>query len=158
MACLLTPHVLLLVTWLSTYSLSVDPLLILFYYTNTHDTRCCQVKELGLLGFDCECLAEDLQRLFDIYWYLSTPTSSLPPDNKWPIQYSALYNMEDPAYTSVNYTQHSNIFFAVSLWLRVCELIKWCSQCGMWYLKGGWWYSTAGWYVIHCSYCELRLL
>ena len=73
------------------------------------------MKELGLLGMDCECLALDLQRLFNVYWDLSIPGSSLPPKDKWPIQYSALYNMAKPAHTLVNYTMPTEIFFAVSL-------------------------------------------
>ena len=73
-----------------------------------------QVKELGLLGVDCECLAQDLQRLFDIYWYLSTPGNSLPEEGAWPDQYTALYNMSSPALLTINKTLSSSAFLAVS--------------------------------------------
>jgi hypothetical protein len=55
-----------------------------------------QVKELGLLGMNCECLAQDAQKLFDVYWYLSSPGSPVVP-NPWPSQFAPLFNMESPA-------------------------------------------------------------
>ena len=40
-----------------------------------------QVKELGILGINCPAIGEDLQKMFDIYWYLtSNPVpASFPP-------------------------------------------------------------------------------
>ena len=72
------------------------------------------MKELGLLGVDCEVLAQDFQRLFDIYWYLSTPGTSLPPGGVWPDQYTAQYNMSNPAAISINNSLSSSAFLAVS--------------------------------------------
>ncbi len=71
-----------------------------------------QVKELGLLGMDCECLAQDSQRLFDIYWYLSSPGAVIP--SSWPSDYTALYNIEEPASISVNGSAPVDIYWAVS--------------------------------------------
>ena len=59
-----------------------------------------QVKEMGLVGMDCECLAQDAQRLFEIYWYLSGP-GAVVPDN-WPSSYTAIFNMENPANININ--------------------------------------------------------
>jgi phospholipase D3/4 len=73
-----------------------------------------QVKELGLLGMNCESLALDLQRLFDVYWYLSTPGNSLPPPGTWPQEFSALHNMTTPAVLSINDSQPASAFLAVS--------------------------------------------
>ena len=63
---------------------------------------------------DCECLAQDFQRLFNVYWYLSTPGNSLPPKGMWPDEYTALYDMSNPAILSINKTLSSSIFLAVS--------------------------------------------
>jgi len=73
-----------------------------------------KVKELGLLGMNCDCLAWDLQRLFDVYWYLSTPRNQLPPVGHWPDQFTALYNIQNPAHTFVNSTLRTYVYFAVS--------------------------------------------
>ena len=54
------------------------------------------MKELGLLGMNCECLAQDAQRLFDVYWYLSSPGDPIIPD-PWPSQFVPQFNMESPA-------------------------------------------------------------
>lgn len=53
------------------------------------------MKEFGLLGMDCECLAQDAQRLFDVYWYLSSPGASIP--DPWPPQFAAMFNKDSPA-------------------------------------------------------------
>ncbi|XP_064402849.1 5'-3' exonuclease PLD3-like isoform X2 [Halichondria panicea] len=71
-----------------------------------------QVKELGLLGIDCECLAQDAQKLFNIYWYLSSPGAVIPPT--WSADYTAMFNMEDPASISINNTAPVDIYWASS--------------------------------------------
>ncbi len=70
------------------------------------------MKELGLLGMDCECLAQDAQKLFNIYWYLSSPGAVIPPT--WSADYTAMFNMEDPASISINNTAPVDIYWAVS--------------------------------------------
>ena len=37
-----------------------------------------QVKELGLLAFDCPILVQDAAKLFEVYWQLSKPGAKLP--------------------------------------------------------------------------------
>ena len=73
-----------------------------------------QVKEIGLLGMNCECLAQDVQRIFDVYWFLSTPGNTLPPKDSWPDSFTALYNMSNPALLTVNQSLQSTGFWAVS--------------------------------------------
>ena len=70
-----------------------------------------QVKELGLLGTNCECLAQDAQRLFDVYWYLSTPGTTIP--SKWPPQFGALFSMDSPAKLDIGANQ-GTAFWSVS--------------------------------------------
>ena len=82
-----------------------------------------QVKELGLLGMDCECLAQDFQKLFDVYWYLATPGNTLPSKGKWPDQFTALYNMDKPVTLTVNTSAPSSAFLAVSL-INVFSIIS----------------------------------
>lgn len=72
------------------------------------------MKELGLFGMNCECLAQDLQKLFDVYWYLSTPGNALPAEGKWPGQFAAQYNMTLPAVVTINESLASLAFLAVS--------------------------------------------
>ena len=70
-----------------------------------------QVKELGVLGVDCECLAMDAQKLFDVYWYLSLPGASIP--HRWPVQFSAMFNATNPLQLTIEKTP-SQIYWAVS--------------------------------------------
>jgi phospholipase D3/4 len=70
-----------------------------------------QVKELGVMGTDCQCLAQDAEKLFEIYWYLATPTSHIPCP--WPPQYNAMFNLPHPAFISLNNTPAS-VFWSVS--------------------------------------------
>ena len=71
-----------------------------------------QVKEMGLLGMNCECLAGDAQKLFDVYWYLSSPGAHIP--NPWPSQFTADTSLSHPATVSINGTP-AVAFWAVSL-------------------------------------------
>ena len=71
-----------------------------------------QVKEIGLLGVDCECLAEDAQRIFDVYWYLSTSGASIP--DQWPPQFTAMFSMDSPAKVNIGANQ-GTVFWSVSM-------------------------------------------
>ena len=48
------------------------------------------MKELGALVTDCPCLAEDVSKLFDVYWSVGDK-SSLPV--KWPEKYATDIDM-----------------------------------------------------------------
>ena len=61
-----------------------------------------QVKELGVLGMDCECLAQDADQLFAVYWNLSTPDAHIP--HPWPPSYDAMFNLSHPADIKINGT------------------------------------------------------
>uniref|UniRef100_G3VES0 5'-3' exonuclease PLD3 n=1 Tax=Sarcophilus harrisii TaxID=9305 RepID=G3VES0_SARHA len=45
-----------------------------------------QVKELGVVVYNCSCLAQDLAKVFEAYWYLGQPDSSIP--SPWPDNYT----------------------------------------------------------------------
>jgi len=52
-----------------------------------------QVKEVGVLVTDCPCLAEDMEKIWSVYWALGGATS-LP--STWPTELSTLYNANNP--------------------------------------------------------------
>jgi uncharacterized protein YrrD len=52
-----------------------------------------QVKELGLLTTNCSCPANDMSKIFDIYWMLATPSSQIP--THWPDSLDTEYNAGD---------------------------------------------------------------
>ncbi|XP_061089890.1 5'-3' exonuclease PLD3 [Conger conger] len=60
-----------------------------------------QVKEVGVSVGNCSCLAQDVSRVFGVYWYMgSSEGSSLPP--YWPASYSALSSSEHPLNLNLN--------------------------------------------------------
>ncbi|XP_077104603.1 5'-3' exonuclease PLD3 [Siphateles boraxobius] len=63
-----------------------------------------QVKELGAVVYDCGCLAEDLGKIFEAYWYLNQ-TKTVPAH--WPSKYSTQYNKDTPMQLSLNGTDAS---------------------------------------------------
>uniref|UniRef100_A0A8C2AKJ2 5'-3' exonuclease PLD3 n=2 Tax=Cyprinus carpio TaxID=7962 RepID=A0A8C2AKJ2_CYPCA len=63
-----------------------------------------QVKELGAVVYDCSCLANDLGKIFEAYWYLNQ-TETVPAH--WPQKYSTLYNKDTPMQLSLNGTDTS---------------------------------------------------
>ncbi|KAJ8308717.1 hypothetical protein KUTeg_013591 [Tegillarca granosa] len=58
-----------------------------------------QVKELGALITNCSCMAQDMGKLFDAYWYLGTNTSSIP--SQWPPTYNT--NINNNSTMKINY-------------------------------------------------------
>ncbi|XP_051580507.1 5'-3' exonuclease PLD3-like isoform X1 [Myxocyprinus asiaticus] len=63
-----------------------------------------QVKELGAVVYDCSCLADDLGKIFEAYWYLNQ-TKTVP--SHWPSKYTTLYNKDTPMQLSLNGTDAS---------------------------------------------------
>lgn len=53
-----------------------------------------QVKELGVVVYNCSSLAEDLQKIFMSYWDMGLSNSSLP--EPWPSQYDTAINKQRP--------------------------------------------------------------
>nr|XP_023668015.1 phospholipase D3 isoform X2 [Paramormyrops kingsleyae] len=61
-----------------------------------------QVKELGVAVYNCSCLAEDLGKIFEAYWYLGQAGKSIP--SHWPDSYSTSYNKTSPLELPLNGT------------------------------------------------------
>ncbi|XP_063287143.1 5'-3' exonuclease PLD3 [Pelobates fuscus] len=61
-----------------------------------------QVKELGSAVYNCSCLAQDLQKIFEVYWALGLPNATIP--SQWPANYSTTYNKETPMEVALNDT------------------------------------------------------
>ncbi|KAM9777702.1 5'-3' exonuclease PLD4 [Neosynchiropus ocellatus] len=53
-----------------------------------------QVKELGVVIFNCSSLAQDFQKVFMSYWTVGLDNSSLP--QPWPPEYDTDFNREHP--------------------------------------------------------------
>ncbi|XP_040915972.1 5'-3' exonuclease PLD4 [Toxotes jaculatrix] len=53
-----------------------------------------QVKELGVVIYNCSSLAKDLQKIFQSYWEMGQPNSSLPLP--WPSKYNTDINKHHP--------------------------------------------------------------
>ncbi|XP_035450354.2 5'-3' exonuclease PLD3 isoform X1 [Spodoptera frugiperda] len=62
-----------------------------------------QVKELGIVAFNCSCLADDLGKVFDVYWSLGTPDAVVP--DSWPSELNTDINMDHPI--NISDAQHS---------------------------------------------------
>ncbi|KAF7699209.1 5'-3' exonuclease PLD3 [Silurus meridionalis] len=69
-----------------------------------------QVKELGAVIYDCKCLAEDLEKIFEAYWFLGD--SKIIP-SPWPSQYTTAYNKDTPMQLAINGTD-SGVYLSSS--------------------------------------------
>uniref|UniRef100_A0A1A8AJ15 5'-3' exonuclease PLD3 n=1 Tax=Nothobranchius furzeri TaxID=105023 RepID=A0A1A8AJ15_NOTFU len=63
-----------------------------------------QVKELGAVVYNCSCLAADLEKIFEAYWYLGGAQSIPSP---WPSRFSTAFNKETPLQLPLNNTPAS---------------------------------------------------
>ncbi|KAM4567096.1 5'-3' exonuclease PLD3 [Odontesthes bonariensis] len=69
-----------------------------------------QVKELGAVVYNCSCLAEDLGKIFEAYWFLGESKSIPSP---WPSSFSTLYNKDTPLQLPLNNTP-SDVYLSSS--------------------------------------------
>ncbi|XP_069390319.1 5'-3' exonuclease PLD3 isoform X2 [Paralichthys olivaceus] len=69
-----------------------------------------QVKELGAVVYNCSCLAADLSKIFEAYWFLGESQSIPSP---WPISFSTLYNKDTPLQLPLNNTP-SDVYLSSS--------------------------------------------
>ena len=53
-----------------------------------------QVKEMGVVVFDCPTFAEDMGKIFDVYWDLGEEGKKVP--DTWPSSLSTHINSENP--------------------------------------------------------------
>jgi len=53
-----------------------------------------EVKELGIVLYECPCLVADVTRIFESNWMLATEDSKIP--KHWPSQYWTRYNKNKP--------------------------------------------------------------
>ncbi|XP_075230962.1 5'-3' exonuclease PLD3-like isoform X2 [Lycorma delicatula] len=58
-----------------------------------------QVKELGIYVQNCSCLAEDVAKIFDVYWYLGDK-EKIP--SHWPRNFTTRFNMYTPMKLYIN--------------------------------------------------------
>jgi len=61
-----------------------------------------QVKEVGAAVYDCPCLAEDMSKIFQVYWDMGEDNATIPP--QWPSEYETQFNHIDPMRLSLNAT------------------------------------------------------
>lgn len=59
-----------------------------------------QVKELGVVIYNCSSLAKDLHKIFQSYWVMGHANSSLP--EPWPAMYDAAFNQQRPLLVKVD--------------------------------------------------------
>lgn len=69
-----------------------------------------QVKELGAVVYNCSCLAADLGKIFEAYWFLGDSQSIPSP---WPSSFSTLYNKDTPLQLPLNNTP-SHVYLSSS--------------------------------------------
>ncbi|KFM65948.1 Phospholipase D3, partial [Stegodyphus mimosarum] len=62
-----------------------------------------QVKELGVSIYNCSCLAQDLYKIFEVYWRLGVPTPYIPPE--WPTDLQTSINKDNPVTVTMNNSQ-----------------------------------------------------
>ena len=81
-----------------------------------------QVKELGAVVENCSCVAEDMAKIFDVYWYLGVPHTPLPPT--WPPEYDTSFNNNTPMKVLLNATK-SSVYISVGSLLCMNCLKPW---------------------------------
>ncbi|CAH8446668.1 unnamed protein product [Schistosoma mattheei] len=59
-----------------------------------------QVKELGVLIYNCPEIMNDLEKVWKVYWLLGNPNGSVP--QKWPEELETNYNRSNPLITNIN--------------------------------------------------------
>ncbi|XP_044014381.1 5'-3' exonuclease PLD3-like isoform X2 [Aphidius gifuensis] len=64
-----------------------------------------QVKELGIVAFNCSCLAKDISKIFDVYWKIGGD-GKIPV--KWPDSLSTKVNVDNPMKFNLDQNSYSS--------------------------------------------------
>lgn len=72
-----------------------------------------QVKELGVLVTNCSCLADDLMKIFKVYWDMGKNKSIVP--SSWPKEYSTRINDSNPMPITFNNNFETNAYISVCI-------------------------------------------
>ncbi|KAJ6242777.1 phospholipase d - related [Anaeramoeba flamelloides] len=72
-----------------------------------------QVKELGILIANCECLARDLGKIFQVYWQFGNTTKKLAQHPYFDDDLSTQWNIGNPASVTLN-SEKNSVFIASS--------------------------------------------
>ncbi|ELU15958.1 hypothetical protein CAPTEDRAFT_171089 [Capitella teleta] len=59
-----------------------------------------QVKEMGAVVSHCPCIAQDVLKLFEVYWLLAEPDAVIP--SPWPLKYRTTHSMDAPFRVAFN--------------------------------------------------------
>ena len=76
-----------------------------------------KVKELGVIGYNCSCIAKDMSKLFAVYWYLGLQNSTVP--TKWPRSFATDYNNVTPMTTKINGSDLIHLFIGEKIFVVV---------------------------------------
>ena len=79
---------------------------------------------MGAVISQCGCMAEDIGKIFDAYWYLALPSAEVP--SVWPDSYNTLYNNATPMEVKFNGTSFQS-YLSVSM-LTLITLIFFCPE------------------------------
>lgn len=71
-----------------------------------------QVKELGIMAANCSCLAEDIAKIFDVYWKLGAPNAKIP--SKWGPELSTEINATNQAAINDLHLGPANVYLSSS--------------------------------------------
>ncbi|XP_011499625.1 PREDICTED: phospholipase D3-like [Ceratosolen solmsi marchali] len=66
-----------------------------------------QVKELGLVAFNCSCMASDLAKIFDVYWTIGED-NKIPPS--WPNSLATKINLNSPMAFTLDGNKYKSFF------------------------------------------------
>ncbi|VDK47578.1 unnamed protein product [Gongylonema pulchrum] len=72
----------------------VDALHVYIGSANMDWKSLTEVKELGLIVWNCTCIANDLSKIFNIYWRLGIKDAKIP--YKWPLNLRTHFNFTNP--------------------------------------------------------------
>ena len=65
-----------------------------------------------MVVYNCSCLADDLAKIFEAYWYLGQSDKPIPAP--WPSSFSTSYNKDTPLQLPLNGTD-STVYLSVSI-------------------------------------------
>lgn len=70
-----------------------------------------QVQELGLITYNCSLMANDMSKIFEVYWDLAKDTK-IP--NPWPKKYQTTINADSPAQIKFNGSNAASVYLSSS--------------------------------------------
>ena len=71
---------------------------------------------MGIAGDSCKCIAEDMAKIFEVYWLMGASEFKTPPSH-WSTRLHTTFNINNPMRFKISPNIETNVYISVSQYI-----------------------------------------